>query len=141
MGVTNHEYIILNGDKKELKKVAKFFKNELKKNSDTKPYTDCVGKIGGGMNGHYSLVIVPTGWNGGYSEQIMTDLNNKISRMNWKADKYNDKHKEAIKKGFRRHHWHISIAILRFADWGDYLVKDGLNIKISPDKEEKLSTL
>lgn len=138
MGVTNHEYIILNGNKKQLKKVASFFKKELKKNEDTKPFTDCVGKIGGGMNGYYSLVIVPTGYNGGFPDELMKKLQAKIDKTKFKADKYNNKHKDEIKKRISKMKFSVSMTLIRFADWGDSVTRDDgqvVELKWAPENE------
>ena len=127
MGVTNDEYILVRGNKKDLEKVAKFFKKVLKKDGDYKHFVDCVGKVGGGMNGKYSLVVVPTGFNGGWREDTLNALQEKINKLKHKAEQYNLESKIAQKElgaGHLKYRWPISMSIIRFSDWGNFYIND-----------------
>lgn len=103
MGVKNDEFIIFesNSDKK-LKILQKALKKIFKKDSDLKYYLNCIGKIGGGMNIKYSLVITPTGYNGGFDtihQGIIEDIKKLTMKISSKKD-------------------NISMKILSFTDWG-----------------------
>lgn len=91
MGVKNNEYIIFKSDSSELlKRLQTFLIIKFKNHSLYSNFIDCVGIIGGGMNGVYSLPLLPTGYNGGYESQFLNDIFYQVEKINTKELKKGD---------------------------------------------------
>lgn len=129
MGVSCDEYIILTSFRKQaLKSARRKILKVFSKNRDLKHYINCVQDVGGGMNSHYSLVIYPTGINGGYrsfdslyplgTSNIIEYIKALGRQMNKEADEWNLKHKKKLKNNYHKSKDGFEVQILAETDWG-----------------------
>lgn len=105
MGVKNHEYLIFKCCKeKQLEKLRKFILKALKKDEYYRHYKNCAGTIGGGCNGHYSMILYPTGLNGGWDESFLYDIKGFADELNYKDEKRVEKANEKAKAQNKNKH-------------------------------------
>lgn len=82
MGYVRIEYMIFEGDSKNLENLRKKIIKILAKEEDLS--IDLIGNVHIGANGRNSLILHPHGWNGGWSSEHKDDILGAFNEVNYK---------------------------------------------------------